>query len=207
MTKQQQAIGILSIFCVLTITIRLLVTKSTDYTFLLWNLFLAIIPYILSEWMRKTKLTKIKTMFLSSLWLLFLPNSPYIITDLIHLHKSTSTVIWLDLLMIFSFAFTGLSIAIISMYDMHKIIQKLWTNTLANCVIILITFLCGYGIYLGRFLRLNSWDIFTVPLQTFKKSILSFSNELAWLVTLGFGSLLWTLFFAYKTLNQSDIKK
>lgn len=207
MTKQQQAIGILSIFCILTITIRLLVTKSTDYTFLLWNLFLAIIPYILSEWMRKTKLTKIKTMFLSSLWLLFLPNSPYIITDLIHLHKSTSTVIWLDLLMIFSFAFTGLSIAIISMYDMHKIIQKLWTKNLANCIIILTTFLCGYGIYLGRFLRLNSWDIFTVPLQTFKKSILSFSNELAWLVTLGFGSLLWTLFFTYKTLNQSDIKK
>lgn len=205
MTQQQKAIGILTLFCTLTIFLRVYITQSYHFTFLLWNLFLAMIPFLLSEWMKKKSLSKTIVILLTSIWLLFLPNVPYIVTDFIHLHKTNN--IWFDLVMIFSFAFTGIVIAIVSMLDIYKIVQKKWTTILANIFMFLITFLCGFGIYLGRFLRLNSWDVFTIPSQTFKKTILLFKNEHVWFVSLGFGSLLWIFFYAYKTLNQEPIKK
>lgn len=207
LTKKQKAIGLLVLFCMVTQLLRVQLTQSLFFSFLLWNLFLAIIPYILSERMKKKNLTKTKIIFHTSIWLLFLPNAPYIITDFIHLHHLKSTLIWYDLFMIFCFANTGLLLAIISIYDIHKIIQKKWTQTIANRFIIAVTFLCGFGIYLGRFLRFNSWDLFTAPLQTLKQSFASFSDQKTWFVSFGFGSLLWLLFSVYKALHIIEEKK
>lgn len=206
MTKKHQALGLLILFCVILVLIRIQITESTNYTFLLWNIFLAFIPYFLSEWMKKTSFTKPKIIILISIWLLFLPNAPYIITDLIHLHNYPPKYIWYNLFMIFSFAFAGLSLAIISMYDVYRIIKKNWSTFTAYSFIVLASFLSGFGIYLGRFLRLNSWDVFTNPLYTLKQISASLSQNIAWFVSLGFGSLLWVLFSVYKTLQTSEEK-
>src|SRR6266511_3515399 len=66
---------------------RMMVTQSLGYIFLPWNLFLAFIPYCITDWImaRKTIIAnRIKLFIALAIWLLFIPNSFYIITDLFH---------------------------------------------------------------------------------------------------------------------------
>ena len=147
------------------------------------------------------KLSKSKLIIIAFIWLLFLPNAPYIITDFIHLKQSKGNIIWLDIFMIFSFSLTGLLFAITSLYDIYKITTQKWNATYATYFSISATFLCGFGIYLGRFLRFNSWDVFTSPLIVLKKSLLSINDPKTWFITLSFGSFLYVLFLLSKSLK------
>ena len=79
---------ILVLFCIFLWLIRISITKSLFFGFLIWNLFLAIIPYCIST-IVKDKMqqsSKLKLVLTLLIWLLFLPNAPYIITYFIHLH-------------------------------------------------------------------------------------------------------------------------
>lgn len=201
LNKSQNAVGLLVLFCITLQLLRVQYTQSLFFSFLLWNLLLAVIPYIISEIIKKYQPQKVKFYFLLLVWLLFLPNAPYIITDFVHLHHSKSTMLWYDLFMIFCFANTGLLLAIFSINDIYKIIKKDWGVKIANQLIIAISILCGFGIYLGRFLRFNSWDFFTNPFSVLQKSIFSLHNSTTWFITIGFASLLWILLFAFQSLD------
>jgi len=203
MTKQQQAIALLILFCIASLFLRVKLTKSFFFGFLLWNLFLAIIPYLISEWMKNKKTTKIKTFIGIFIWLLFLPNAPYIITDFIHLHHLKSTLVWYDLYMLFSFAFTGLLLAIMSMDTIYDIILHQYSKKVANIIMVFFTLLTGFGIYLGRFLRLNSWYVFTNPKYVYFKITHALSQPNAWYTSLGFGFFLTLILLIFKTLKSS----
>jgi uncharacterized membrane protein len=185
--------------------IRIKITNSLFFGFLIWNLFLAFIPYGISTKLKTINIdniSKIKLVFLLFIWLLFLPNAPYIITDFIHLHHSKSTLVWLDIFLIFTYASTGLLIAIISLNDIYRIIKIKWNLKYANYFSFVVTFLCGFGIYLGRFLRLNSWDVFTAPITVLKKSFFSFYDSKTWLITFGFGSFIYLIFRVFISLKK-----
>ncbi|CAM1345627.1 DUF1361 domain-containing protein [Tenacibaculum amylolyticum] len=208
-TKTQKGILILVLLCVFLDLLRVQLTQSLNYSFLLWNLFLALIPYVLSEWYKKTALHKKNTvqfLFGVLVWLLFLPNAPYIITDFIHF-KPNKPMVWFDLFLLFSFAYTGLLLAIISSRDIYLLVKEKWSNTIAEYTIVFSFFLCGFGIYLGRFLRFNSWDIIASPIRLLKKSVASFLEIEAWYITLGFGVLLWVLFAIFKNISLERLSK
>jgi uncharacterized membrane protein len=63
-------------------------------------------------------------------------------------------------------------------------------------------------VYLGRFLRYNSWEIISNPQllisDIFDILISPFHNSEAWLFTLGFGGFLVVGYFVFKNLNQSE---
>jgi len=102
-------------FAFLLLAYRIQLTHSKFYLFLVWNLFLAGIPFAISQTLKmNTKLSSLKIVgFISFfVWLLFLPNSPYIITDLVHLHSKHSNLLWLDLFLVFVFAFNGLLLGV-----------------------------------------------------------------------------------------------
>lgn len=205
LTKTQNAIGLLIIFCIVLQLLRVQYTQSLFFSFLLWNLFLAIIPYAISELLKKMQPSKNTLLFSIGIWMLFLPNAPYIITDFVHLPKST--MLWFDLFLIFSFANTGLLLAIISINDIYKILKERFTVKIANRFITVTTILCGFGIYLGRFLRLNSWDVFTNPFSVLQTSFLSLTHSTMWFVTIGFASLLWILLSVFQNFtNQKEIR-
>lgn len=172
--------------------IRLKISHTFFMLFLVWNLFLAAIPYIISFYVAQT--TTIKKWQLTVLfivWLLFLPNAPYIITDFIHLTHLEANMKLFDALLIAAFATTGVLFYTSSVRTMRKQIQRQlstkWTNLLFFCV----PFLSGFGIYLGRFLRWNSWDIIQNPwkLITDISTIIvnPIANKGAWITTLVFG--------------------
>ncbi|TXK72782.1 DUF1361 domain-containing protein [Paenibacillus sp. N3.4] len=164
---------LLVVLSVATVCIFLLFRNKTYYDFLLWNLFLAWIPYVISLFAYYVH-TRKATLFhhallviLGVVWLLFLPNAPYLITDLLHLtilkdnyvHKgAVSFKYWYDFFVAFLFVWNGLLLGCSSMYLSHYMWRKKFNRLSSWMFITAIALLSGYGILLGREYRLNSWD-------------------------------------------------
>tara|TARA_R110002126_G_scaffold282967_1_gene431883 strand:+ start:43195 stop:43830 length:636 start_codon:yes stop_codon:yes gene_type:complete len=197
---------LLIVFCVFLVMLRMKITNSLFMGFLIWNLFLAYIPYFISSTLKKRMQNSSKFTLIMALviWLLFLPNAPYIITDFIHLHHSTGNIVWLDIFILFTFSSTGIVLSIASLAQIHKILAQKWNLKFANYFSISTTFLCGFGVYLGRFLRFNSWDVFTSPLIVLKKSLLSTNDPKTWFVTISFGSFLYLLLLLFKQIRSIE---
>src|SRR3954452_18414503 len=96
---------------------------------------------------------------LGALWLAFFPNAPYIVTDFVHLSRDPLAPLWFDGLTIGAFAATGLLLGLGSLY----LVQSAVRRELGWVVVSAALVLGSVGIYLGRFVRLNSWDFFTNP--------------------------------------------
>jgi uncharacterized membrane protein len=186
---------------ILMVAIRIYFSGTLSYTFLFWNLFLAVIPFALSSLLVGFKMPALVFYGLTALWLLFFPNAPYVLTDLLHLRQH-DVPLWYDLLMLLSFAWTGLMFGFVSLADMQRLIRERFnaaTGWLFACVALA---LGSFGIYLGRFLRWNSWDIVTEPKQLAWDILERLSNPLAHLGTYGFTVLLTAfLLLAYLMLQ------
>lgn len=199
----------MSLFCLGLSLLRIYLTGERTYLFLNWNLFLAFIPFGLSSYfllqpsIKKSKLKAVITLFI---WILFFPNAPYILTDLFHLRNNTGAPIWYDLVLIFSFAWTGLILGFISLMDLEKQIATFTNTKLSSIAVVLLLFLSAFGVYLGRFLRWNSWDIVGHPFALFQDIGSRLANPLehpgTWGMTLSFGILLNLMYWGIKTLNR-----
>jgi uncharacterized membrane protein len=146
-------------------------TRGKTFLFLYWNLFLAWVPYLMALRFsfinrKQAKFWQLSLVFLT--WLAFFPNAPYVVTDLIHLSPKPPVPIWLDLVLLFSCAFTGLMLGLISLYEMHIEARKWFSEQTIWILSVPILILCGFGVWLGRFQRWNSWDILTNPFGLLK---------------------------------------
>jgi uncharacterized membrane protein len=155
-------------FGFLLLLARTVYTGQLTFVFLVWNLFLAFVPYFLSysltlrpAWME----SRWKFGALFTLWLLFVPNSFYMLTDLFHLYDSYAVPRWYDLLLIFCFAWNALLMGILSVRHMEKIIQATWLYRFDWLFVYPIMLLNALGVYIGRYLRFNSWDIISNPFR------------------------------------------
>lgn len=192
-------LSILTICCLISLfllMVRLKITHSFFLLFLVWNLFLAVIPFCISFYLtQKKQLKRWQLIGWSFLWLLFLPNAPYILTDLIHLQLSDGLIVLVDFVVITSFAIAGLLFYLVSVKDMELLFRENFSKKIRTIFFTALPFLCGFGIYLGRFLRFNSWDILQDPtslaVTVAKIIIFPTSHWFAWGITLGFGFLLW----------------
>ncbi|WP_299128935.1 DUF1361 domain-containing protein [uncultured Winogradskyella sp.] len=199
-------------FSVVALVVRIKLNKSFFYLFLVWNVFLAIIPYTITMYLNtKANINKYKLGIWFLVWLVFLPNSPYIVTDLIHLRFGNDTLLWLDILVVLSFALTGLLLFYLSLLDMKKLITSKFSRIPIETLSIIIIFLCGFGVYLGRFLRYNSWEIiskpFTLISDIFAILLSPFQHSDAWLFTIGFGGFLIVGYLIHSNLNNFENNK
>lgn len=188
---------LLSVLLFIMLLVRVYYTERTSYLFLLWNLFLAWIPLMLAvliEHIYSVKIgyKRLLIIITGLLWLFFYPNAPYMITDYIHLSQYTfmsikehhylfnTYVFHTDLLMWYDFILLSLSIGIslllgfIALFELHEIVKKHFNYKIGWGFVGIILFLTSIAIYIGRFLRFNSWDIFTDPFGV----ILIFTNNL-----------------------------
>lgn len=163
---------------------RWILTGRLTHFFLIWNLILAWVPYLIAlviSLYRRLPKPGAKRVFVSLLtlfWLIFYPNSPYIFTDLIHVVNrsfgytgrsewvSANTLLWFDLIVNSTFAFVGHFIGLVSMAIVQGSLKQTWNRLVSRLTIGAAILLSGTGIYIGRFVRLNSWDIFVSPLKT-----------------------------------------
>lgn len=157
-----------SLICVFLVGARIAYSDTRRYTGLVWNLFLAWIPFALAylaHVMSSRKLLLYLALPVTAfLWLLFFPNAPYILTDLSHLAKeNASAPLWYDVIMLVWFAWTGLLLGLVSLYLMHDIVQRAFGRWLGWAFVFVVSGLSSFGVYLGRFVRFNSWDALNDP--------------------------------------------
>lgn len=150
--------------------VRTLISGSLDYAFLIWNIFLAWIPlglaYTASIFSWKRRFLIFTVPVVAVLWMLFFPNAPYILTDLQHLgYPKPDVPLWFDTLLLIWFAWTGLLLGVVSMFLMHDIVRRQFGRAAGWIFVFTAGVLCSLGIYIGRFLRWNSWDMFFHPLE------------------------------------------
>lgn len=149
----------------LLVSFRVHITGQGTFVFFLWNLFLAIIPYFSSKLALHFAATgsRMRATSLLLFSVLFLPNAPYIITDLFHLRARQEMPLWYDTLLIFSVALSSLSFYFASLLNIRRVFARYWKPYWAELPMLLLPFLCSFGIYLGRYLRFNSWDVLSNP--------------------------------------------
>ena len=182
------------LWCCIMLNLRIHLAGHPYYIFMLWNLFLAAIPLGLSLGLRQINSLTLALPLLA-VWLLFFPNAPYVLTDLIHLNEHSSNVPkWLDLLMLLSFALVSLWFGFQSLHIVQHWFARKFSHATAWCVTVGSLGLSGFGVYLGRFDRWNSWDLLHRPmslLSTIASYILHpLAHTRTWGFTLGFGTLL-----------------
>jgi uncharacterized membrane protein len=181
---------------ILLVVGRVLMTGRLTFLFLVWNLFLALVPFALSTLLLLSNgpLRARLLVPVGAAWLLFFPNAPYLVTDLFHLDARPGVPLWYDLALIMSCAWNGLMLAYASLSDMQRLVQQrlgFWTGWAFATVALLLS---SFGIYLGRYLRFNSWDVLANPLTLFydivNRILHPFSFPGTWGVTLVFGVFL-----------------
>lgn len=148
-------------------TARLLYSDTAVYFFLNWNLFLAWVPLGLALLLWRCNGRRPRRRWLMAgllaAWLLFFPNSPYIVSDLIHLDPRNNVPLWFDAIMLFSFAWNGLILGFVALWIVQQLVAE-WFGRPASWLMVFATLTAtGFGIYLGRFGRWNSWDLLVDP--------------------------------------------
>lgn len=154
-------------FSVVLSTCRYAMSARKTYLFLVFNLLLAFIPFVVSEIMLRLDFKEKKGLFWLFIvfWLLFFPNAPYILTDLFHLKPKVGAPFWYDLLLLMSYALNGFFLGFLSLRTIEKLTTDLYGKIFANVLTFVTLITCSVGVYVGRYLRWNSWDVFTKPLS------------------------------------------
>lgn len=141
---------------------------AVGFRFLLWNLVLAWVPLVVAllvydRYRAGTPLARLVPGL--ALWLVFLPNAPYIFTDFRHLSRLTPTPLWFDGVLISAFAWTGMLLGFVSLYLVHAVAQHRLGARVGWVGVTAVLGLVSVGVYVGRFLRWNSWDLVVRPGQ------------------------------------------
>jgi uncharacterized membrane protein len=157
-----------SFVSVFLVVARIAYSDSGQFRGLIWNLFLAWIPFVLAyityalSWQRKWLYIVIPVF--AFLWLIFFPNAPYILTDLQYLNRfSADAPLWFDVILLIWFSWTGVLLGVVSLYLMHEIVQRNFGRWPGWFFVLVVSGLSSVGIYVGRFMDWNSWDILSNP--------------------------------------------
>lgn len=147
--------------------VRAYFSGSWVFLFLSWNLFLAWVPYLCSLWAAHWHAALPHRRWLLALpialSLAFFPNAPYIVTDFLHLAERSPIPLWYDIGLLTSFAWTGLVLGVYALRILQNIVRG-WAGAILSWVFVLaVVNLSGMGVYIGRFLRWNSWDLVMQP--------------------------------------------
>lgn len=146
--------------------IRIERTGDPHFAFLAWNLALAWIPFILGVTLYAAHRAGVGLPWLVvgfAAWVLFLPNAPYLVTDYIHLAPDTRVPLWFDFALLGAFAASGLLLAFASVFLVQAVVAERAGAAASWLMTGAVFALSGVGIYVGRVLRFNSWDVLNEP--------------------------------------------
>jgi len=204
-----------SVLCAALIAVRMVRMEDEQYRFLLWNLFLAWLPLVVS--MASLVLARIAKgvdlaiglVLLGAAWLLLYPNAPYLTTDFIHLIFSPEydfrdkggLLLWYDLVLFFLFSWCGLLLGYLSMRHFHGLVRHFFGAVPGWLFIVVVSFLGGFGVYLGRVVRLNSWDILFNPFRLIE-GVTAGINARAAVFAILFGTLILIVYASLYALGE-----
>ena len=183
LTAPVMALMFASAVCVAMVAIRVILAGNLVHAFLVWNLFLAWLPLIFAlevcEQHVQGGRRRWRLAAWGVAWLLFFPNAPYIFTDLKHLTSRFQGHYWVDMMLILSCALTGLMTGFVSLYVVQSIVAARHGQVMSWLFITGVAGLSGLGVFMGRFLRLNSWDVVWQPGKIFQRADTWMTNPFA----------------------------
>jgi uncharacterized membrane protein len=188
------SLGFATSICLGLLALRMLYAHSFAYMGFAWNLFLAWLPMLCAltaynVFKHRSSLSWLMVAGCAGVWLLFFPNAPYLMTDIIHLQPRSGVPFWYDLILVLAFAWTGFFLGLVSLYLMQSLVRKLAGGLASWAFALGALSLSGFGIYLGRFLRWNSWDVFFSPLPLLADVVERVRYPMLHLRTFGFSAL------------------
>lgn len=160
------SLGLMTLFTVAMIAARMAYTGTSGHVWLLWNLVLAWIPFVLALLLyeRARAGAPLGVLVpLGLLWLVFFPNAPYLVTDLKHIGGGGRVPLLYDVLLLSAGAWTGLLLGLTSLFLVHLVVRRRMGAPNAWGLVVGVLVLSSFGIYLGRVLRWNSWDVVANP--------------------------------------------
>lgn len=204
--KERTTLFLLLSHSILLLLCRATLTQSIYLFFLVWNTFLGIIPLLISSYIHFTGelLSKTKLIILLLIWLVFLPNSFYIITDVVHLPKSIKHLFWLDATIILSCAITGFYAGFISINQISQVVQLKYAIKIQQWHLVLLAILSGFGIYIGRILRFNSWDIILQPTYLIETLLQQIIDLKPVLFSIHFGLFIYLTLYCFKKITTHE---
>jgi uncharacterized membrane protein len=148
------------------VVLRFAWTGELRYANLVWNLVLAWVPLVLALVVYDRARRGARGLSLvvpAAIWLAFLPNAPYLLTDFMLLRDIHGMPVWFDVALLTTFAWTGLLLGFVSVYLVQRATGRLLGSAAGWSTAVAALGLSGLGIYLGRYLRWNSWDLLVQP--------------------------------------------
>jgi len=192
--------------------VRILYTGNLNYGALIWNLFLAWIPFALAlavyDGFRRGA-ARFPLVAGGVLWLIFFPNAPYIVTDIKHIRTWSGVPIWGDAILVGAAASVGLALGFVSLYLMQAVARRLVGALNAWLFAFAVLALSSLGVYLGRYLRWNSWDLIVQPERVLGDVWTGIANPLAYphavAVTVVFTVFLAATYLAFYSFARSGL--
>lgn len=203
---QNKYVGLTLLLAVGIFTIRAIIFGKSFFPYVYWNMFLAWLPWAISKTVTGSE-KRLVRWGKGLAWLLFLPNSFYLATDLIHLRESTEISFWIDLVMLLSFTSSAFLMGFYSFNNIEKVFTRNSTQHVQTISRILLFAACSYGVYMGRILRWNTWDLVVRPgavLQSVFDSVVTMHpHSLAFTISLSFFLFLFLTYqFFFVKRNQ-----
>jgi uncharacterized membrane protein len=160
------ALLLASVAAVFLVGLRVWWTGNWRYLWLVWNLYLAWLPllFAMAASRRYKTVGGWGVYAMGALWLLFFPNAPYVFTDFVHLNNWPGSRYLVDLCLVLLFGFTAFVLGFLSLYLMQSLVAGRFGRVAGWCFIAAVAALSGVGVFFGRVLRFNSWDVVAHPL-------------------------------------------
>lgn len=192
--------------------LRVFISHHFAYNNLVWNLFLAWLPYgfsLVAAGLHRLFVKRWRLLVVPGLaWLAFFPNAPYLVTDLYHLAYRPPVPMWFDIGLVLIYAFTGFFLAAASLRTMQGLVRAYLGGTVSWLFAFATIGLGGLGIYLGLFVRLNSWDLLYHPFRiarTLARPVLDPLNNLRFFgFTLMFTAILLVFYLMFVSVNKME---
>lgn len=168
------ALALASALSFALVLVRRFYAGKWAYRFFFWNLFLAWIPLFAALLFYELAARRSNRWIVKSgaavVWFLFFPNAPYLVTDIVNLYQRPPVPYWYDIISVMALAQTGLFVGFLSLYLMQEVVREWLGRWSGWCFALAMLGLSSFGIYLGRFLRWNSWNALTEPLGTLRNA-------------------------------------
>ncbi|MGV9661533.1 DUF1361 domain-containing protein [Nocardia niigatensis] len=154
---------------------------------MVWNTVLAWIPVALALLVFRGTRDDERRLPISPMWwggavllLLFLPNAPYVVTDLVHLRDDiraagNGPVVTTILPVYGAFIASGFVAYYLVLAELGRFLETRGLGVWRTPVTLAVHLLCAIGVFLGRWVRLNSWEPVVQPRGTFDRMMLALS--------------------------------
>jgi uncharacterized membrane protein len=202
----QSLLWLFMLFIGMLIAGRILYIGQRQFLFLIWNIFLAWLPYYISSFLKNKFLKRWKSVFLVIIWFSLFPNALYIVTDFVHLRPQIDIPMWYDAILLFSSSIIGLILAFASLWNVEKFLVSIFSKKMVNYLEFAFIFFGSFGVYLGRFLRWNSWDIISDPISLLSSIVSRIIYPLDHMRTWGLTLILTTLFYLLYNIGSAGAR-